>query len=84
MATKIHVIFYSMYGHVYRMAEAVAAGAREASGTEVMLFQVPELVPHDILEKTGAKGGAPGLCPRSTGSGGAATGCRCDNLWYAH
>jgi NAD(P)H:quinone oxidoreductase type IV len=55
MATKIHVIFYSMYGHVYRMAEAVAAGAREISGTEVMLFQVPELVPDQILEKSGAK-----------------------------
>lgn len=55
MATKIHIIFYSMYGHVYRMAEAVAAGARELSGTEVMLFQVPELVPDHILEKSGAK-----------------------------
>ena len=29
MATKIQVVFYSMYGHVYKMAEAVAAGARE-------------------------------------------------------
>jgi NAD(P)H:quinone oxidoreductase type IV len=55
MATKIHIIFYSMYGHVYRMAEAVAAGAREVSGTEVILFQVPELVPDQILEKSGAK-----------------------------
>lgn len=55
MATKLHVVFYSMYGHIYRMAEAVAAGAREVSGTEVMLFQVPELVPDDVLEKSGAK-----------------------------
>ena len=55
MATKIQIIFYSMYGHVYRMAEAVAAGAREVSRTEVMLFQVPELVPDEILEKSGAK-----------------------------
>jgi multimeric flavodoxin WrbA len=55
MATKVHVIFYSMYGHVYRMAEAVAAGARELSGTEVTLFQVPELVSDEILEKSGAK-----------------------------
>jgi NAD(P)H:quinone oxidoreductase type IV len=53
MPTKIQVIFYSMYGHVYQMAEAVAAGAREGDG-EVSLWQVPELVPHEILEKSGA------------------------------
>jgi NAD(P)H:quinone oxidoreductase type IV len=55
MTTKIQVVFYSMYGHVYRMAEAVAAGAREVDGTEVTLYQVPELVPEDMLEKSGAK-----------------------------
>jgi NAD(P)H:quinone oxidoreductase type IV len=53
MPTKIQVIFYSMYGHVYQMAEAVAAGARESDG-EVSLWQVPELVPDEILEKSGA------------------------------
>ncbi len=55
MATRIHVIFYSMYGHVYKMAEAVAEGAREVSGAEVKLLQVPELVPEEVLEKSGAK-----------------------------
>jgi len=55
MATKVQVIFYSMYGHVYRMAEAIDAGAREVAGVEVMLLQVPELVPDEILEKSGAK-----------------------------
>jgi NAD(P)H dehydrogenase (quinone) len=54
MAVKVQVIFYSMYGHIYRMAEAVAAGAREVSGAEVSLFQVPELVPPDALERSGA------------------------------
>jgi NAD(P)H dehydrogenase (quinone) len=44
-----------MYGHVYRLAEAVSAGAREVAGTEVSVYQVPELVPDDILEKSGAK-----------------------------
>jgi NAD(P)H dehydrogenase (quinone) len=44
-----------MYGHVYRMAEAVAAGAKEVPGAEVALYQVPELVPDDVLEKMGAK-----------------------------
>ena len=55
MATKIQVVFYSMYSHVYRLAEAVAAGAREVAGTEVSLYQVPELVPDEVLEKSGAK-----------------------------
>ncbi|MGH8161808.1 MAG: NAD(P)H:quinone oxidoreductase [Gammaproteobacteria bacterium] len=54
MKTSVYVLFYSMYGHVHQMAEAVAAGAREADGAEVTLLQVPELVPPDILEKSGA------------------------------
>ncbi len=52
---KVKVVFYSMYGHIYKMAEAVAEGAREVAGAEVELLQVPELVPEDILEKSGAK-----------------------------
>jgi NAD(P)H dehydrogenase (quinone) len=52
---KIHVVFYSMYGHVYKLAEAVAAGAKVVSGAEVSLLQVPELVPDAALERTGAK-----------------------------
>ena len=52
---KIHVVFYSMYGHIHRMAEAVAEGARQLAGSEVQLFQVPELVPDAALERTGAK-----------------------------
>jgi len=55
MATKIQVVFYSMYGHVHRLAEAVAEGAREVNGAEVSLYQVPELVPDEVLEKSGAK-----------------------------
>jgi NAD(P)H:quinone oxidoreductase type IV len=55
MTTKVKVIFYSMYGHIYRMAEAVAAGAREIPGVEVSLHQVPEVISDEILEKIGAK-----------------------------
>jgi NAD(P)H dehydrogenase (quinone) len=55
MATNIQVVFYSMYGHLYQMAEAVAAGAREVQGAEVTLHQVPEVVPVEALERTGAK-----------------------------
>lgn len=52
---KIQVIFYSMYGHIYRLAEAVAEGARQVAGAEVSLYQVAELVPDAALEKSGAK-----------------------------
>jgi NAD(P)H:quinone oxidoreductase type IV len=52
---KIQIIFYSMYGHIQKMAEAVAEGAREVEGAEVTLYQVAELVPEAALERTGAK-----------------------------
>ncbi len=55
MKTKVLVIFYSMYGHLYQMAEKVAAGARSVPDTEVVVSQVPELVPDAVLEKSGAK-----------------------------
>jgi NAD(P)H:quinone oxidoreductase type IV len=51
---KIQIIFYSMYGHIYRMAEAVAEGVRQVQGAEASLAQVPELVPPEVLEKMGA------------------------------
>jgi len=54
MSAKVQVIFYSMYGHVYKMAEAVVAGARDA-GAQVQLYQVAELVPDETLERMGAK-----------------------------
>ena len=52
---KIQIIFYSTYGHVYRMAEAVAEGARQISAAEVDLYQVAELIPEESLERIGAK-----------------------------
>jgi NAD(P)H dehydrogenase (quinone) len=55
MTTKIQVVFYSMYGHIHQLAESIAEGAREVEGSEVTLYQVPELVPEAVLEKSGAK-----------------------------
>lgn len=55
MSVKVSIVFYSMYGHIYRMAEAVAEGVREVDGAEVALYRVPELVPDDVLERSGAK-----------------------------
>jgi len=48
---KVLVLYYSTYGHVETMAEAVAEGAREA-GAEVSVKRVPETVPQDIAEKS--------------------------------
>ncbi|MDF1555718.1 MAG: NAD(P)H:quinone oxidoreductase [Deferrisomatales bacterium] len=56
MTTNIQIVFYSTYGHVYRMAEAVADGAREVEEAAVGVFQVPELMPDAALEASGAKG----------------------------
>ena len=55
MSIKVQVIFYSMFGHVYRMAEAIVAGAKQVPGAEVSLYQVAELLPDEVLEKYGAK-----------------------------
>ena len=55
MPTRVQIIFYSLYGHIYRMAEAVAQGVREVQGAEATLYQVPETLPDDVLEKMGAK-----------------------------
>lgn len=55
MSVDVQVIFYSMYGHVHAMAEAIAEGARQVQGAEVSLWQVPELVPTEVLEKSGAR-----------------------------
>lgn len=51
---KINVIFYSLFGHNYRMAEAVAEGAREVEGADVSIYQVQETFTPEILEKMGA------------------------------
>ncbi len=50
----VHIVFYSMFGHIYQMAEAVADGAREVGGAQVGLFQVEETLPNEILVETGA------------------------------
>ncbi len=55
MATKVLVVFYSMYGHVYKMAEAEAEGARSVEGVDVKVVQVPELMNDAALERSGAR-----------------------------
>jgi len=55
MATNIQIVFYSMYGHIYTMAEAVAEGVNSVDGCSAELLQVPELMPDEVLEKYGAR-----------------------------
>jgi NAD(P)H dehydrogenase (quinone) len=52
---KILVLYYSTHGHVEKMAEAAAEGARSYPGTEVVVKRVPELMPPEALQKAGAK-----------------------------
>ena len=74
MTVKVQVVFYSMYGHIYRMAEAIVAGAREVADTEVSLHQVAELMPDEVLEKSGAKAARAAFASHPWGSPHARTG----------
>lgn len=51
---KVLILFYSAYGHIYKMAEAVADGARTVANAEVELRRVPETLSEEILETMGA------------------------------
>ena len=51
---KALIVYYSTYGHVHKMAEAVAEGVREIEGAEAVLRRVPETLPEGVLEKMGA------------------------------
>jgi NAD(P)H dehydrogenase (quinone) len=53
--TRALVLYYSMYGHVETLANAVAEGARSVEGVEVDIRRVPELMPEDVARKAGAK-----------------------------
>ena len=53
--TKVLVLYYSMYGHIETMANAVAEGARGVAGTHVDVKHVPETMPEDVAKGAGAK-----------------------------
>ncbi|MCB1526743.1 MAG: NAD(P)H:quinone oxidoreductase [Hyphomicrobiaceae bacterium] len=52
--SKVLVLYYSSYGHIETMAQAVAEGVREA-GSEAVIKRVPELVPEEVAKKSGFK-----------------------------
>jgi len=51
---KILIVHYSMYGHICKMAEAVAEGVREVAGCEAIIKRVPETLPEEVLGMMGA------------------------------
>jgi NAD(P)H dehydrogenase (quinone) len=51
---KVLIVYYSTYGHVHKMAEAVAEGVKEVNGAEAVMRRVPETLPDDVLAQMGA------------------------------
>jgi NAD(P)H dehydrogenase (quinone) len=50
MAPKVAIVFYSLYGHIQKLAEAEKEGLKKA-GIEADLYQVPETLPQEVLTK---------------------------------
>jgi NAD(P)H dehydrogenase (quinone) len=50
--TKVLVLYYSSYGHIEKMAQAIAEGAKQVSGADVVVKRVPETVPEDVAKKS--------------------------------
>jgi NAD(P)H dehydrogenase (quinone) len=53
--TSVLILYYSMYGHIERMAEAVADGVRAVDGAEATIKRVPELIPEQAAREAGVK-----------------------------
>jgi len=51
---KVLIAYYSMYGHIYQLAQAVEEGVRSVAGVDVQLQRIPETLPEAVLEKMGA------------------------------
>src|SRR5689334_21730404 len=52
--TKILVLYYSRYGHIAKLAAAIAEGAGSVPDTEVVIKRVPELTPDEEAERHGS------------------------------
>jgi len=57
--TKILVLYYSRYGHIDKLATAIAEGARSVPDTEVVIKRVPELTPDEDTERHGSPSAVP-------------------------
>ncbi len=52
---KVLVLYYSMYGHVETLAQAIAEGAQSVPGAAVDIKRVPETIPPEVAQKIGVK-----------------------------
>ncbi|MFN2268863.1 MAG: NAD(P)H:quinone oxidoreductase, partial [Desulfonatronovibrio sp.] len=50
----VKIVYYSMYGHIHTMAQAMAEGVAQIQGARVDMRRVPETLPDDVQEKMGA------------------------------
>lgn len=53
--SKILIVYYSLYTHVHQLAQAIAEGAKEVQGCEVVLRRVPETLPPEVIAAMGAE-----------------------------
>ncbi|HAT4918928.1 MULTISPECIES: NAD(P)H:quinone oxidoreductase [Serratia] len=53
--TKVLVLYYSMYGHIESLAQAVAEGANRVNGVDVTIKRVPETMTPEAFAKAGGK-----------------------------
>lgn len=53
--SKILVLYYSSYGHIETLSQAIAEGARSVEGTEVVIKRVPELMDDETAKRAGVK-----------------------------
>ncbi len=53
--TRVLVLYHSSYGHIEKLAAAVAAGARSEADVEVDVKRVPETMPEDLMKQAGMK-----------------------------
>ena len=54
MRARVLVVYYSLYGHVHRLAEAAAQGVRSVPEVEAIVRRVPETLPPEVIDKLGA------------------------------
>ena len=47
---KVLIVYYSTYGHVHKMAEAIAEGVTEVRGAEAVMRRDHETLPGEVLE----------------------------------
>ncbi|KAK8664824.1 hypothetical protein V6N13_084597 [Hibiscus sabdariffa] len=65
MVAKVYIVYYSMYGHVEKLAQEIKKGAESVEGVEAKVFQVAETLPEEVLGKMHAppKTDAPIITP---------------------